>query len=169
MLAAEDIPIGAAAFKQAMRSLVSGVTVIATQDRMGACVGLTATAVTSLSADPPSLLVCVNRASTMAPALVRGTMFSVNVLAADQADVAEAFGGQRGLRGTGKFAYGHWYRSGPGTPLLAGSVVAFECIVSDSTDFATHRVVMGTVLDVHVERAGAAALAYRDGRYVSVE
>ena len=169
MLAVRDIPIGAAAFKQAMRSLVSGVTVVAAQDRQGACVGLTATAVTSLSADPPSLLVSVNRASAMAPALVRGTLFSVNVLAADQVDVAEAFGGQRGLRGTGKFAYGHWYRSVSGTPLLAGSVVTFECTVSEMADFATHRVVMGAVLDVHVERAGAAALAYRDARYVSVE
>ena len=169
MLAVRDIPIGVAAFKQAMRSLVSGVTVVAAQDRQGACVGLTATAVTSLSADPPSLLVSVNRASAMAPALVRDTLFSVNVLAADQVDVAEAFGGQRGLRGTGKFAYGHWYRSVSGTPLLAGSVVTFECVVSEMADFATHRVVMGAVLDVHVERAGAAALAYRDGRYVSVE
>ena len=122
MLALKETPIGPAAFKQAMRSLVSGVTVIATQDRLGACIGLTATAVTSLSVDPPSLLVCVNRSSAMAPALLSDTLFSVNVLAAGQADVAEAFGGQRGLRGTGKFARGHWYRSSPGTPLVVCQV-----------------------------------------------
>ena len=169
MLARRNIPIGPAAFKQAMRALVSGVSVIAAQDREGASLGLTATAVTSLSAEPPSLLVCVNLASAIATALVAGAPFSVNVLAAGQADVAEAFGGRRGLRGTGKFAYGHWYRSPHGTPLLAGSAVAFECSVAQTTDFATHRVVMAAVLDVHIERAGAAALAYRNGRYVGVE
>lgn len=161
--------IGPAAFRQAMRALVSGVTVVATQDQQGTCLGLTATAVTSLAAEPPSLLVCVNRASTVAPALVPGVSFSINVLAADQADVAEAFGGLKGLRGPGRFAYGHWYRSSHGTPLLAGSLVAFECAVAETSDFATHHVVIGTVLDLHVERAGKAALAYRDGRYVSVE
>ena len=169
MLAALPRSAGAAPFKQGMRALVGGVTVIAAQDRSGACVGVTATAVTSLSADPPSLLVCVNRVSSIAGALGTEAAFSVNVLTVAQADVAQAFGGQRGVRGTGKFAYGAWHRSEHGVLLLNGARVSFECVVAKSMDWATHHVVVGRVTDVHFGHAGAKPLVYGDGRYGTVE
>jgi flavin reductase (DIM6/NTAB) family NADH-FMN oxidoreductase RutF len=169
MLAALPRSAGAAPFKQGMRALVGGVTVIAAQDRSGACVGVTATAVTSLSADPPSLLVCVNRVSSIAGALGMEAAFSVNVLTVAQADVAQAFGGQRGVRGTGKFAYGAWHRSEHGVLLLNGARVSFECVVAKSMDWATHHVVVGRVTDVHFGHAGAKPLVYGDGRYGTVE
>jgi flavin reductase (DIM6/NTAB) family NADH-FMN oxidoreductase RutF len=169
MLAALPRSAGAASFKQGMRALVGGVTVIAAQDRSGACVGVTATAVTSLSAEPPSLLVCVNRVSSIAGALEIEAAFSVNVLTVGQADVAQAFGGQRGVRGTGKFAYGAWHRSEHGVLLLNGARVNFECVVAKSMDWATHHVVIGRVTDVHFGHAGAKPLVYGDGRYGTVE
>ena len=131
MLATSPRTAGAATFKQGMRALVGGVTVIATQDAMGVYLGLTATSVTSLSADPPSLLVCVNRSSPMAEALLAGVHFSANVLSEDQVDVAQAFGGQRTVRGMGRFAYGSWFRSTHDVPLLGGARVSFECVAAE--------------------------------------
>ncbi len=83
------------AFRRGMRALPGAVCVIAANGVDGAPIGLTATSVTSLSADPPSLLVCVNRGAQIAAALSAGAHFSVNLLAAGQQEVAEAFGGQR--------------------------------------------------------------------------
>ncbi|TPQ49536.1 flavin oxidoreductase [Prosthecomicrobium hirschii] len=157
---------GSARFKLGMRSLVGGVTVIGAHGTDGHPVGLTATAVSSLSADPPSLLVCVNRQSTIAAALVAGAAFSVNVLTEAQTDVAQAFGGQRPVRGTSRFAFGNWLRSADSeVPLLHGCRVAFECVVADLHDWATHHIVIGTVADIHFFDAEAGPLAYADGEY----
>lgn len=162
------VPIPAAsstAFKQGMRALVGAVSVVAANDRDGKPIGLTATAVTSLSADPPSLLVCVNRASTIAAALTKGAGFSVNLLAAGQENVAQAFGGQGVTKGVGRFAHGGWFRSEHETPLLAGANVSFECEVAEVLDWATHHIVIGQVGDVRFAHPPGPALVYHDGRY----
>lgn len=169
MLATLPRTAGAAPFKQGMRALVGGVTVIATQDAAGVYLGLTATSVTSLSADPPSILVCVNRSSPMAEALRTSVSFSANVLSENQVDVAQAFGGQRTVRGVGRFAYGSWFRSAHDVPLLAGARVCFECVAAETMEWATHRIVIGRVCDVHFTHPAARPLAYHDGRYTTVE
>lgn len=158
---------GPTAFKLGMRALASAVTVIAVQGHRGTVAGLTATAVCSLSADPPSLLVCVNRYSTIAPALQPEREFSVNVLAADQEEVAQAFGGQKVVRGAGRFVYGQWTRSEHDVPILQGARVSFECVVGQVTDFGSHHIVVGRVIDVHPGRRDARPLLYEAGRYQS--
>lgn len=157
---------GSAAFKLGMRSLVGAVSVVAVQGHEGAVAGLTATAVCSLSADPPSLLVCVNRSASLAPALKQDAEFSVNVLTEDQIDVAQAFGGQKQVRGTGRFVYGSWSRSEHDVPLLGGARVSFECVVGQVMDYGSHHVVIGRVIDVHPGRRDARPLLYGDGRYL---
>src|SRR3954453_24199778 len=169
MLVTRHRTAGTATFKQGMRALVGGVTVIATQDSLGVYLGLTATSVTSLSADPPSILVCINRSSPIAEALATDVHFSANVLAENQVDVAQAFGGQRTVRGMGRFAYGSWFRSSHDVPLLAGARVSFECVAAESMDWATHRVGIGRVCDVHSTHPAARPLVYHDGRYTTVE
>src|SRR4051812_9237673 len=93
---------GATPFKQGMRALAGAVTVVSIQGHEGTVSGLTATAVCSLSAEPPSLIVCVNRSASIAPALKLDAEFSLNVLAEDQIDIAQAFGGQKAVKGTGR-------------------------------------------------------------------
>lgn len=156
------------AFRQGMRALPGAVTVVAANGATGEPIGLTATAVSSLSVDPPSLLVCVNRGSSIAAALVVGAHFSVNLLAAGQQDVADAFGGLRVARGVARFSYGGWFRGESEVPLLAGANVSFECVVAQVTDWATHHIVIGEVVDVHVAAAPAAPLIYHDGQYRSI-
>ena len=160
---------GSARFKQGMRALTGGVTVIGAYGPDGAPMAMTATAVTSLTAEPPSLLVCVNRSASMAPVLVRLARFSVNVLAADQLDIAKAFGGQLDVRGAGRFIYGNWRRvDETEVPLLTGARVSFECEVSHVHEWATHHIVIGSVLDVHFSRTISQSLAYTDGKYHAV-
>lgn len=156
---------GAVPFKQGMRSLVGAVTVIAIQGHEGTVAGLTATAVCSLSAEPPSLLVCVNRSASLAPALRHGAEFSVNVLTEAQKDVAQAFGGQS-IRGPARFAFGDWRRSELDVPLLSGARVSFECSVGEVMDYGSHHVVIGRVIDVHFGDTEARPLLYGDGRYL---
>lgn len=166
MTAAVTKSAGSAPFKLGMRSLVGGVTVIGANDPGGAAVGLTATAVSSLSADPPSLLVCINRSTSIAAALAQGAGFSVNILTAMQADVARAFGGQFQISGTDRFGYGTWHRSRDReVPLLLGCRVAFECEVAHVHDWQTHHIVIGTVSDVHFFNLDEPPLAYADGDY----
>ena len=95
-----------AEFKRAMRRLASTVTIISTADVNGNRYGMAATAVTSVSTDPPSLLVCVNRdASIHAPLAGRGA-FCVNVLTTGHEDLVSAFGGR--LKGNERFSVGDW-------------------------------------------------------------
>jgi flavin reductase (DIM6/NTAB) family NADH-FMN oxidoreductase RutF len=158
---------GAAPFKQGMRALVGAVTVIAAQDSEGVAAGLTATAVCSLSVEPPSLLLCVNQSSSIASVLKNDAEFSVNVLADDQIDVAQAFGGQKTVRGAGRFIYGSWARSRHDVPLLMNARASFECVVEKVMDYATHHIVIGRVFDVHLRHPEAPALLYGDGRYLT--
>jgi len=152
-----------------MRALPGGVTVIGAYGPDGAPLAMTATAFTSLSADPPALLVCVNRSASMAQALGTSARFSVNILGEDQLEIAKAFGGQLGVRGTGRFIHGNWRRiDDTEVPVLSGSRVSFECAVSHVHDWATHHIVIGTVLDVHFASAASRSLVYADGAYHAV-
>ncbi len=169
MKAKASVPhASATAFKQGMRALAASVHVIAANGPDGMPIGLTATAVTSLSADPPSLLVCVNQSASIAPALREGQYFSVNLLSAKQQEVAQAFGGQRVAKGKARFVFGGWFRSEHETPLLAEANVAFECVVSQITTFATHAIIIGSVIDVRAAHPIGPALVYFDGRYTTI-
>ncbi len=93
--------------KQAMRRLVGGVVVITAgsgEDR----VGLTATSAVSLCVDPPTMLVCVNRASSTWPVIVKRQHFCVSILAAGHRPVAERFAGIGSLRGPARYAGAEW-------------------------------------------------------------
>ena len=163
-----NLRASAVAFRQGMRLLPGAVSVVVANGIDGAPIGLTATAVASLSADPPSLLVCVNRSSSIAAALVPGADFSVNLLAAGQQDVAQAFGGQRVSKGVARFAFGGWFRSDRDVPLLAGANVSFECIVAEVKDWATHHIVIGSIIDVRLAQPPRSALVYHDGQYIAL-
>ena len=90
-------------FRSAMRDLASGVSVI-TVGRGEDRTGMTATSLTSLSVDPPSILICVNRSSSTWPALQAHRHFGVNLLRASQRPIAERFAGRDGAKGSHRYA-----------------------------------------------------------------
>lgn len=159
---------GPARFKQGMRCLAGSVNIVALQGLDGVLLGVTATAVCSLSAEPPSLVVCINRESLLASGLEIGKHFSVSVLSEHQKDVAEAFGGRKGVVGRNRFAYGEWYRSEDDVPLLAGARACLECRVENTMDYGTHRAAIGAVTDVHLGEADERSLVFANGQYFPV-
>ncbi|WP_293860268.1 flavin reductase family protein [uncultured Alsobacter sp.] len=154
-----------ASFRQAMRELAGHVSVIATGSG-AARTGFTATSVSSLSAEPPTLLVCLNRASSSYPVLSRSGAFTVNVLHAGQQSVAERFSGAGGLKGLARYEGADWLTLASGAPALAGASAVFDCVVDELIERHTHAIVIGKVLAATTE-PGFAALLYRNGRYGS--
>jgi flavin reductase (DIM6/NTAB) family NADH-FMN oxidoreductase RutF len=154
-------------FRGAMRHLTGGVSVIT----VGAgkdITGMTVTSVSSLSVDPPTLIVSINRESSSWPILQRLGFFGVNILAANQLDVAERFTGKGGLKGADRFAGAQWTTRISGVPLLAGALAAIDCQVEDIVERHSHAIVIGRVLDIQTS-GHTAALAYWQGRYVAVD
>jgi len=148
-------------FKKAMRRLAATVTIISTADANGNRYGMTATAVNSLTMDPPSLLICVNHsASIHAPLLGRGR-FCVNVLTTEHEDLVSAFSGR--LKGDERFEVGEWRNEGSGMPYLDGAQCNLFCDIDNVIPYATHSIVVGRVTDVRVEE-GIRPMIFSDGR-----
>jgi flavin reductase (DIM6/NTAB) family NADH-FMN oxidoreductase RutF len=150
-----------------MRHLVGGVSVI-TVGRGNDITGMTVSSVTSLSVDPPTLIVSINRESSSCRMLKRHGVFGVNMLTADQVDIAERFTSKSGLQGADRFAGAEWTTRVSGVPLLVGALAAVDCEVEDVIERHSHAIVIGRVLDAQVS-ARAAALAYWQGQYVAID
>jgi flavin reductase (DIM6/NTAB) family NADH-FMN oxidoreductase RutF len=155
------------AFRGAMRHLVGGVSVI-TSGRGDDITGMTVTSVSSLSLDPPSLIVSVNCASSTRPVLERYGVFGVNILAAGQVDIAERFAGKNGLKGTQRFSGAEWIARGASAPLLVGAAAAIDCEVERLIEHHSHAIVIGRVRHVLLSKQES-ALAYLHGRYVVLD
>jgi flavin reductase (DIM6/NTAB) family NADH-FMN oxidoreductase RutF len=161
-----DHDIGPADFRAAMRHLVGGVSVI-TVGQGRDISGMTVSSVSSLSIDPPSLIVAINRSASSWPLLVRDRIFGVNILTADQLDIAERFTGKGGLKGRDRFKGGVWTTAQTGVPLLLDALVAADCEVEEIIERHSHGIVIGRVRDLIVS-SSTAALAYWQGQYVGI-
>jgi flavin reductase (DIM6/NTAB) family NADH-FMN oxidoreductase RutF len=154
-------------FRAAMRHLVGAVSVI-TVGRGSDITGMTVTSVSSLSIDPPTLIVAINRASSTWPVLKRYGVFGLSVLTSDQIEIAERFSGKHGLKGRERFAGGEWIARGPSAPLLVGAAAAIDCEVEDVIERHSHAIVVGRVRDL-ISSKYASALAYWHGKYVAID
>jgi flavin reductase (DIM6/NTAB) family NADH-FMN oxidoreductase RutF len=125
--------------------------------------GLTATAVASVSADPPQLMVCVNRASRSASAITAAGRFGLNYLGPEHLDLAEAFAAPIDDP-EARFHAARWVDSPSGIPLLGDALASFACDVVSAVDSGTHVVFIGRVTEVR-HRTGD-ALIYRRGAFV---
>jgi len=162
-----ETEVTAGDFRNAMRQLSGGVSVI-TAGKGKDISGMTVTSVSSLSVDPPSLIVSLNRESSSWPLVKRYGFFGVNILTSDQVDIAERFTGKGGLKGADRFAGAQWTTRASGVPLLEDALAAIDCEVEDIVERHSHAIVIGRVLDVAVS-ARTAALAYWQGRYVAID
>jgi flavin reductase (DIM6/NTAB) family NADH-FMN oxidoreductase RutF len=162
-----DRDVSSGDFRDAMRHLAGGVSVI-TVGRGKDITGMTVTSVSSLSVDPPSLIVSINRAASSWPLLKRLGFFGANILTADQLDVAERFAGKGGLTGAERFAGAQWTTGASGVPLLVGALAAIDCEVEDIVERHSHAIVIGRVRDVRLS-SRTAALAYWQGQYVAID
>jgi len=147
-------------FRQALRRVASTVNVI-TVCVDGEPLGITATAMSSLSADPPSLLVCINQTAALHASMESVAHFGVNVLHRDQAHLAGMFAdrAQAALR----FAEG-WHLDCTRPPRLVDAQASFLCRRIDHHRFGTHSIFIGLVEEVAL-RDEINPLLYLDGTY----
>jgi flavin reductase (DIM6/NTAB) family NADH-FMN oxidoreductase RutF len=155
-------------FIEGMRQLAAGVSVV-TAGVAGDRNGMTASAVCSLSVDPPSLVACLSRAAGTCSRVAESGTFCVNVLGRHHEELAQVFAGRGGVTGEARFTTGAWRRGVLGVPVLDDALVAFECEVTAIHDHATHGIVVGLVREVHMAPdATQAPLVYHDRSFHSV-
>jgi flavin reductase len=151
------------AFREAMSHVAGAVHIIATNGP-GGLAGATATAVTSVSDNPPSLLVCLNQTSSTLAAMQANGRFSINILAAGQRPLAERFSGQTGVQGAARFVAADGWQDIARLPTLQDALAVFTCVLADMKTVGSHAIVIGTVEKVTIY-AGEAALLYHRRSY----
>ena len=151
--------IDAAAFKKGMRHLAASVTLITTRhlDRRG---GLTATAVCSVSAEPPQLLACVNRRSETHRVIDQSGVFAINVLASDQQELCDRFA----AKGADKFVGLPYELSTNGSPVLGDVVAWIDCNLHAVYEAGDHYIALGEVVELETVRADRPLLFFQ-GKY----
>jgi len=158
------MPIAPGDYTAAMRMFPAAVNIVTTgrgDDRAG----LTATAVMSLTADPPQLAVAVNRSSSAYPQLVDNGVFCVNTLAAEHSDVAWRFAGK--AKGAERFAGLSWCTLATGAPALEDAIVNLDCRVAAMLELSSHTLFVGEVEAVRRNRQGR-PLLFVDGTWASL-
>jgi flavin reductase len=151
-------------FISAMRQFSAAVNIITTGDGSERA-GLTATAVLSLTAEPPQIAIAVNHTASAYPLLSRSGRFCVNTLAAGQEDLAARFAGP--VKGEERFAEGEWLTLATGAPALSGALVNFDCRTERAVDFSTHTLFIGEVMAIQ-RGTPAKPLLFVDGNWASL-
>lgn len=155
----------ALALREGLRRLAKAVVVITCQHG-GERFAMTATAVSELSMEPPSLLICVNRSASLHAPLSAKAGFCVNVLHRDHADISTLCSGK--AKGEARFALGQWRTDdASGIPYLADAQASFLCRHEQSHEYGTHCIVIGLVEKV-LMHGNVDPLVYVDGTYSHV-
>jgi flavin reductase len=149
-------------FIDAMGRAVTGVNVNSTDGPAGRF-AVTVSAVSSVSADPPMVLACINRRSPACEALRENGVFCVNVLGADQTHVSDTFAGRPASGRPFDFGCAGWEDAVTGSPRLLGAVASFDCAVESAVDAGSHTIFVGRVLAVR--QADEAPLLYTRQSY----
>ncbi|WP_186204583.1 flavin reductase family protein [Burkholderia gladioli] len=164
-VAARDVDCDAAVgrelaqqFRHAMRRLTASVAIVATREH-GSRYGMTATALSALCTEPPSIVVCINRNASLYLPLSRTRRFAVSLLNAGQHELVAPFSGK--LEHAARFGFGDW-REARGLPVLAGAQATLLCRVDALHAYGSHDLVIGRVEAVTAAQA-VAPLLWQDG------
>ena len=148
-------------FVGAMRRVAASVTVVTTDGPAGR-LGATVSAFSSVSADPPSVLICLNATSRIAGAVRENGRFCVNVLPEDGREIADRFAGRHDAQIADRFSGVNTFGVPGSAPLIDGAT-GFFCEVAQCVTSGSHLIVIGTVHDVL--DCEAPPLAWREGGY----
>lgn len=148
-------------FRSIMRSLAAGVTVITTSHE-GNLHGMTATAFSSVSAEPPTVLIVVNRSTRTHPLLSASGRFAVNALSESQQGISQRFAGKT----DNQFDNIPYSVSESGVPIIRGCVASIECETLHEVDIGTHTIFIGKVVKGCFSEMRP--LIYHDGQYKAV-
>ena len=159
----DGVVVDQAAYRDAMARLGAAVSVITTDGPAGRS-GFTASAVCSITDDPPTLLVCMNRSSSLNEAFKANRVLCVNTLSARQEALSPLFAGQVDASMKERFDVAAWSALATGSPVLANAVVSFDCRITQVTEVGTHSVFFCEVEAIQA-RAEQEALIYFSRSY----
>lgn len=145
-------------YRNAMAQLAGAVNVVTTDGPAGRA-GFSATAVCSVSDNPPTLLVCINRSSSAYRMLFENAVVCVNTLSADQQPLSQLFGGKTPMEE--RFAGGEWSSLETGAPVLKGALASFDCRVRAIHDGSTHDIIICDVVDTAIGEGEEALLYFK--------
>lgn len=142
-----------------MGQFATGVTIVTTRDNAGNAYGLTLNSFTSLSLDPPRVLICVDRRAETFAHFYDSKCFTVNILPAGGAALSMRFAKSGGDKFAGvAHTFGHL-----GTPVIEGAIATLECRIVETHDAGDHVIHIGEV--VHAAAGGGCPLIFFQGRY----
>ena len=153
-------PVTPEAYREGMSSLAAAVNVVTTTSPQGN-VGFTATAVCSVSDNPATLLVCLNRGASVHEVFKNSTHLVINTLTSQHQSISNAFGGKAPMKE--RFKNGDWIESATGCPRLLDAAVSFDCVITDVKSVATHDVIFCQVVDIKQDPEADALLYYQRG------
>lgn len=158
--AGEELP---QAFRSAMRRLASAVAVVTARGCDGP-VGIAVTSITSLSMEPPAVLVCINQSATFHQCLEEGAAIAISILSRDQQEVSMAFGGNSIPREK-RFEVGEWQADGDAAPALCDAQANLSCRIESVQPYGSHSIVIARVEGVRL-CGEVAPLIYQNGAYL---
>ncbi|MEG3767487.1 flavin reductase [Alteromonas sp. 14N.309.X.WAT.G.H12] len=150
--------VSSEAYRQGMASFAAAVNIVTTADAHGYA-GFTATAVCSVSDNPATLLVCLNRGASVHKVFEKSSRLAINTLASKHTAISNLFGGKASMKE--RFSCGNWITSTTGAPILADAAVSFDCVITEITSVATHDVIFCQVVDIKQDENADALLYYQ--------
>lgn len=144
-----------------LRRLAKAVVIITSADE-GGRYAMAATAVSELSLEPPSLLICVNRTASIHPVLAAGAPFAINILHISHEPICINCTGP--TKGEERFSIGEWENGALGVPRLADAQASLVCRNEQRIDYATHSIFIGRVVEASSSET-VEPLVYADGIY----
>jgi len=158
----EEVEATRLAFREGMSRLAAAVHIVTT-DGPGGLAGFTASAVSSVTDRPPTLLVCLNRSSSVAGMFERNRVLCVNTLSSGHEAMSKLFGGSTPQED--RFAVGDWVTGTTGAPRLTDAIVSFDCEVETAIESGTHHVLFCRVVGIAHGSDEEEALVYFRRRY----
>ena len=155
-------PVDQALFREAMSRVGAAVHVVTT-DGLAGLGGITASAVTSITLDPPMMLFCVNKRSRCAATIIKNEVFCINTLARADQGLSDIFAGRTPHKLEERFAATEWTTLATGAPVLPSALVAFDCRLVEAKEVGTHLMMIGTVEAIEIApKAEALMYAHRE-------
>lgn len=156
-----DQPIVDPAVYRSGMARYAGHVQLVTTEFEGVRRGVTVTAACSVSDNPPTVLVCLNRSNASNAIFEKSGIFALNSLAEHHQSLATAFAGLSGIPAEERFGFGDWTTLETGAPVLSDAVVSFDCRIIDIKPVSTHFVMFGEVRAIHFGEARG-SLIYLD-------
>ncbi len=153
-------------FKSGMRKFASGVALV-TSAANGDRAGLIATAVSSVSTSPPTLLVCINKGASAHDVIDRSGSFGVNLLSAGDLALVDVF--SKSARRAERFMSGDWRALITGAPILASALASFDCQVVQRLAYESHTIFLGEAMQINFTDQDIDPLLYMNSTFRRLE